>query len=262
MTDQSLHVYDALRSEIYKINKDEIATDILIAQLMTKGQYANTSDLDLHGYSEWTKCSRCPIAKNANSRVPFFGSFSPKLIIVGEAPGPEEDELGGIFIGKTGRFLRESLYRVGIDVFKDVLFFNTISCIPKDTKNSPFRAPNTKEIDNCLKNHQYYQDVLSFSTKTFHLYLGKTSLNVYLQSLNSEDEKIDLKRPFSDYIGFLPTSPEDEMEPIHYCTYHPSYIVRNQNSENYKELYTSWLKDLNVAKKYIVDKTLIDWRNK
>ncbi|MBU5557766.1 MAG: uracil-DNA glycosylase [Candidatus Aenigmatarchaeota archaeon] len=80
------------------------------------------------------KCALC--GKTKYRHVPGVGNPKAKLMLIGEAPGPQEDKLGKPFVGPAGQFLNKQLAAVGIDR-KDVWITNVVKhrCIgPPDDK--------------------------------------------------------------------------------------------------------------------------------
>ena len=69
------------------------------------------------------------------------GSVFADLLIIGEAPGAQEDLEGKPYVGKSGKLLNELLKKVGIDYEEDVYFCNVIKCRPPNN-----RKPTIKEI--------------------------------------------------------------------------------------------------------------------
>lgn len=61
------------------------------------------------------KCRACGICENATAPVPGAGPLNPKIMIIGEQPGNEEDLAGKPFIGPAGSVLNDALKRVGLD---------------------------------------------------------------------------------------------------------------------------------------------------
>ena len=55
---------------------------------------------------EITGCTKCPLWESRTLAVPGDGPVSARVMIIGEAPGKEEDESGHPFVGSAGRFLR------------------------------------------------------------------------------------------------------------------------------------------------------------
>ncbi len=58
------------------------------------------------------------------------GSVFADLLVIGEAPGAQEDLEGKPYVGKSGKLLNELLVQAGIDYKKDVYFCNVIKCRP------------------------------------------------------------------------------------------------------------------------------------
>ena len=55
------------------------------------------------------RCTACPLYKNATLAVPGDGPRDAKIMLVGEAPGEEEDRQGLPFVGRSGEFLDKML---------------------------------------------------------------------------------------------------------------------------------------------------------
>lgn len=96
-------------------------------------------------------CTKCPLWESRTLAVPGDGPARAKVMIIGEAPGREEDESGHPFVGATGRFLDHVLEGTGIDR-KDFFITNTVKCRPP--KN---RTPRTPEVETCTSNYLFEQ---------------------------------------------------------------------------------------------------------
>ena len=70
------------------------------------------------------------------------GNVFANLLIIGEAPGAQEDLEGEPYVGKSGKLLDDLLIEAGIDFQKDVYFCNVIKCRPPNN-----RKPTKKEIN-------------------------------------------------------------------------------------------------------------------
>lgn len=97
------------------------------------------------------RCPLCPLRESRNEAVPGDGKYTAKVMIVGEAPGREEDESGKPFVGATGRFLDHVLEGTGLDR-ADFFITNTVKCRPP--KN---RTPRKLEVDTCTSNYLFEQ---------------------------------------------------------------------------------------------------------
>lgn len=100
--------------------------------------------------SDWINCTRCPLSELRNQVVFGHGNLDADLVMIGEAPGKDEDETGQPFIGKAGEKFNKLLEAVGIDR-KNIWVTNTCLCRPKSTKpGKQNRAPLAPEIRACL----------------------------------------------------------------------------------------------------------------
>lgn len=91
-------------------------------------------------------CTRCPeLVESRSQIVNGVGPADAPLLIVGEAPGAEEDKLGEPFVGRSGDLLTDKLAAVGIE--RDtVRITNCVRCRPPEN-----RDPSTDERTRCLK---------------------------------------------------------------------------------------------------------------
>lgn len=93
---------------------------------------------------EYKSCRRCPTLCQSRTQV-VFGSGNPhaKVLLIGEAPGANEDRNGVPFVGMAGKVLNELLASAGI-MREDVFITNTILCRPENN-----RPPEKEEVENC-----------------------------------------------------------------------------------------------------------------
>jgi DNA polymerase len=92
---------------------------------------------------EIKKCRRCPLHQNRTNAVPGEGSVNADIMIIGEAPGANEDLSGRPFVGAAGTLLRKILREIGFDEEK-IYITNVVKCRPPGN-----RKPNKDEIDAC-----------------------------------------------------------------------------------------------------------------
>ena len=92
------------------------------------------------------KCCNCELGKTRKKLV--FGEGNPDALfmVIGEAPGKTEDELGRPFVGRSGQLLRKMLLAIGLDPLKDVYISNIVKCRPPGN-----RDPEKSEIETCIK---------------------------------------------------------------------------------------------------------------
>jgi len=96
-------------------------------------------------------CVKCPLHESRTNAVPGDGRADAKLMIIGEAPGKDEDLSGHPFVGASGKFLNSMLEGTGIER-ADFFVTNTVKCRPP--KN---RTPKTLEVNTCTSNYLFEQ---------------------------------------------------------------------------------------------------------
>jgi DNA polymerase len=96
-------------------------------------------------------CVKCPLHESRTNAVPGDGRSNAKLMIIGEAPGKDEDLSGHPFVGASGKFLNSVLEGTGIER-ADFFVTNTVKCRPP--KN---RTPKTLEVNTCTSNYLFEQ---------------------------------------------------------------------------------------------------------
>lgn len=99
-----------------------------------------------------TSCTRCELVDQCSAPVPFSGKAPAKIVVVGEAPGGEEDKQSRPFIGPAGQWLRKRLNKVGIDP-DSLSYMNVVSCFPHGT-------PTQHHIQRCENNRQTQLDLI------------------------------------------------------------------------------------------------------
>ncbi|WP_288262834.1 uracil-DNA glycosylase [uncultured Prochlorococcus sp.] len=155
------------------------------------------------------------------------GNVYADLLIIGEAPGAEEDLEGKPYVGKSGKLLNNLLREVGIDNKKDVYFCNVIKCRPPNN-----RKPTTKEIN--IHKPWLLQQIKLVDPKYIVL-TGSTAMKAILE----------VKDSISNLRGEWIEKDGREIMVI----FHPSYLLRFPSKEINKP-YQLTLKDLeNVSSK-------------
>jgi DNA polymerase len=151
-------------------------------------------------------CRKCPLAETRNNVVFGEGNTSAKLMFIGEAPGEEEDVQGRPFVGKAGKLLDQLIERIGLRR-ENVYICNVLKCRPPNN-----RDPEEKEIASC-KNYLLSQ--LELIKPIIICTLGRHAYNT-LFDVNERITKV--RGGLKDYKGtmLLPT-------------YHPSFLLRNQD---------------------------------
>ncbi len=92
---------------------------------------------------QWEDCNRCNLSASRTQVVFGHGNPDTPLMIIGEAPGQEEDEQGNFFVGKADKLTNKILESVKIRR-EDIWITNTCLCRPPNDRN-----PYVKEIKAC-----------------------------------------------------------------------------------------------------------------
>ena len=96
-------------------------------------------------------CAQCPLHATRTKAVPGEGASSARVMLIGEAPGREEDQRGQPFVGAAGRFLDEVLAGSGVNR-GDLFITNTVKCRPENN-----RPPRKREVDTCTSLYLFEQ---------------------------------------------------------------------------------------------------------
>ena len=155
------------------------------------------------------------------------GSVFANLLIIGEAPGAQEDLEGKPYVGKSGKLLNKLLIKAGIDYEKDAYFCNVIKCRPPNN-----RKPTIREIN--IHKPWLLQQIKLVAPK-FIVLTGSTATKAIL----------GIKDPISNLRGQWIKKDGREIMVI----FHPSYLLRFP-SKKINNPYHLTLKDLeNVSSK-------------
>ena len=88
-------------------------------------------------------CQRCDLSKSRTQTVFGAGSAEADLLLIGEAPGAEEDRQGKPFVGKAGKLLDAMLFALGFER-SQVFICNVLKCRPPNN-----RDPRSDEVEAC-----------------------------------------------------------------------------------------------------------------
>lgn len=151
-------------------------------------------------------CMKCPLAEGRIELV--FGSGNPdaKAMLIGEAPGDNENKTGLPFVGAAGQLLDKML--AAINLTRDEIYIaNIVKCRPPENRN-----PAPEERIACLP--ILLEQIKIIRPKVF-LIMGL----VAAQTLFAKNEN----------LGWFRTNRPDLMGIPTYVTYHPAALIRNQN---------------------------------
>ena len=157
-------------------------------------------------------CTKCPLHKYRTQAVPGEGSMRLGVMLVGEAPGADEDRTGRPFVGAAGRLLTETLARLEVSR-DDVYITNVVKCRPPNN-----RTPTQVEVEACLP---YLLRQIELLKPRRIVALGLTSAKTLLSLVGRRVEKIGEVRGkcFRGRVAGV------EVEIC--ATYHPAAVLRN-----------------------------------
>ena len=104
----------------------------------------STSESILSFQSSIENCRKCNLGTTRNKFVFGAGDPSADLLLVGEAPGQEEDLQGEPFVGRAGKLLDKILRAIGYTRDTNVFITNIVKCRPPDN-----RDPLPSEVEEC-----------------------------------------------------------------------------------------------------------------
>lgn len=104
--------------------------------------YATLDDL----VAAMMKLEDDPLFPAGTNMVIYRGNPKARLMIVGEAPGTEENRQGKPFVGRSGQLLDQILGSVHLDPEQDVFITNAVFRLPPGDDGKPLRKPTSDEI--------------------------------------------------------------------------------------------------------------------
>ena len=113
------------------------------------------------------ECRRCPLGTSRTHAVPGVGPPDARILIVGEAPGQNEDQQGEPFVGAAGKLLDQLLRGIGLSR-ADVFITNILKCRPPGN-----RDPQPDEVTACSP---FLEDQLRLIRPQVVLVLGRHAL--------------------------------------------------------------------------------------
>ena len=153
---------------------------------------------------EAASCTACGLHAERTNSVFARGNAASPIVVVGEAPGEEEDRTGLPFVGRAGKLLDLMLRATGFP--KDSVYIcNTLKCRPPGNRN-----PLPNEIASC---NRFLRGQLDAVAPKVLLAVGKFAAQTLLQS----------EEPIGRLRGRIHTY---EGRPV-VVTYHPAYLLRS-----------------------------------
>tara|TARA_Y100001949_G_scaffold119298_1_gene101387 strand:+ start:3026 stop:3679 length:654 start_codon:yes stop_codon:yes gene_type:complete len=150
-------------------------------------------------------CEKCDLHKSRTNFVFGEGDKNASLLLIGEAPGAQEDLEGRPFVGRSGKLLDKILKAIDRDRFNDTYICNILKCRPPENRN-----PSLSEVDKC-------KPYLNHQIKLINPKLIVTLGLVAASTLLGKDSSLkDMRNNIFYYMNY----------PV-LVTYHPAFLLRS-----------------------------------
>jgi DNA polymerase len=190
---------------------------INVWRLRTPSVHATVNELNIdwqHLTQQAINCTICDLHKTRKHVVFGVGNPKAELLIIGEAPGAQEDAKGEPFVGKAGQLLNNMLKAISLSREK-VYIANILKCRPPNN-----RDPKPEEITSCTP---FLTKQINFIQPKVILALGRFAAHFLLKC----DIPMGKLRNKTHQYG------EQDIPLI--VTYHPAYLLRAP-----KDKYKAW----------------------
>ena len=151
------------------------------------------------------KCTLCQIHSLRNKTVPGEGNYRPEIMLIGEAPGKNEDLQGKPFVGAAGKILDQLLSSINLSR-NEVFITNLIKCRPPNN-----RDPLDQEIHNC---QNFLNEQIGLLKPKIIVTLGRYSFSRFFPNKFISHDRGKLFKWKNIFI---------------YPVYHPAASLRNSN---------------------------------
>ena len=168
-------------------------------------------------------CQACRLCEGRTNTVFGVGQVAPDAhsapqvdwLIVGEAPGENEDRTGEPFVGQAGQLLDNMLKAMGLSRRDNVYIVNVIKCRPPGNRN-----PEAAEIAQC---EPYLRRQIELLQPKVILAMGRYAANSLLQMSVPDIQKLPLGKLRGQVYHY---DSAGRQVPV-IATYHPAYLLRN-----------------------------------
>ena len=203
---ERLEYLQALGIDVWKPRGQETTAEVTDAEPIVDIPIPDWDELR----STVASCRRCELHRHRTQTVFGVGSRDADWMIIGEAPGAEEDRRGEPFVGRAGKLLDEMLRSVGLDR-SSVFIANILKCRPPNN-----RDPAAEEATSC---RAYLERQIELIKPKLILAVGR----IAAQNLLHSDAAVGRMR---GQVHLLPTG----QIPV-VVTYHPAYLLRSPSQK-------------------------------
>ncbi|MFK4447990.1 uracil-DNA glycosylase family 4 [Caballeronia udeis] len=185
---------------------DDVPAQPLVASQAIDDTAADIATLDWDTLAARVSvCERCRLCERRTNSVFGVGDRDADWMLIGEAPGENEDKLGEPFVGQAGKLLDSMLHAVALSREDNVFIANVIKCRPPGNRN-----PELDEVARC---EPYLKRQVELVKPKLIVALGRFAAQSLLKT---EASIASLRGRVHDYQGV----------PV-IVTYHPAYLLRS-----------------------------------
>lgn len=168
---------------------------------------------------EVLSCTKCDLHKTRHNVIFGEGNVGARIMLIGEAPGYDEDMIGRPFVGKSGQLLDKILAACGFTREQHVYISNIVKCRPPGN-----RVPTDHEAKTCVP---YLMKQIELIDPIFLIPLGASALRIFF---GKEYRITQVRGNWLNWYNKL-------VMPV----YHPAALLRNPNLkrdtwEDYKKI--------------------------
>jgi uracil-DNA glycosylase family 4 len=189
--------------------RDEVLAEMGLAPIWRLRASPRKRPLEETGWIELRQavpaCTACALHKTRTRTVLGVGDEHAEWMLIGEAPGAEEDRLGEPFVGQAGKLLDNMLAAIGLKRGENVYIANVLKCRPPGNRN-----PEPAEVAKCTP---FLKQQIELVRPKLILAMGRFAA----QTLLASDASIASLRGRVYRYESVPLI----------VTYHPAYLLRN-----------------------------------
>lgn len=173
---------------------------------------------------EVNNCTLCDLCKTRTKPVFGSGNKQAKIMLIGEAPGANEDEQGEPFVGKAGMLLTAMIQSIDLKR-EEVYIANILKCRPPEN-----RDPSTSEANLCMP---FLEQQIALVNPKILVAVGFIAAKFLLAT----------KEPMGSLCGNIYTYGAQKIPLV--ITYHPAYLIRSPSKK--RQAYRDFLTIKNMT---------------
>ncbi|MGI9289860.1 MAG: uracil-DNA glycosylase [Gammaproteobacteria bacterium] len=202
VADQETETVDSLSIESLSVDTLPVDPAPLAEEKIYRAATGNWAELN----ETIRACTQCELHANRKQAVCGVGSTVADWLVIGEAPGADEDAQGEPFVGRAGQLLNQMLLAAGQPREK-VFIANILKCRPPNN-----RDPKPAEVEKCLP---YLQSQIDMVQPKLILVVGRIAAHNLL----------NVETPIGKLRGKVHAYGKQNIPVV--VTYHPAYLLRS-----------------------------------